>query len=67
MKTTAQSLKEKKRVKGRGREKNTVAVVVMMMMLKKRIGGDCDDDGNGDDDDWMCDLPMRIDQRRGCC
>ena len=33
----AQTLKEKRRLNGIGREKNMVAVVVIMMMLKKRI------------------------------
>jgi hypothetical protein len=35
-KTVAQTLKEKRRLNGMGREKNAVAVVVMMMMLKKK-------------------------------
>jgi len=37
MKPFIQTLKEKRRLNGIGREKNTVAVVVMMMMLKKMI------------------------------
>jgi hypothetical protein len=36
-KTVAQTLKEKRKLNGMGREKKTVAVVVMMMMLKKGI------------------------------
>ena len=37
MKPFIQTLKEKRRLNGRGREKHTVAAVNMIMMLKKRI------------------------------
>ena len=47
----AQTLKDRRRLNGRGREKSTVAEVVTMMMLKKRVGRheivyDCDNCGD---------------------
>jgi hypothetical protein len=47
----AQTLNDRRRLNGRGREKSTVAEVVTMMMLKKRVGRhemayDCDNCGD---------------------
>jgi hypothetical protein len=50
-KTMAQTLKDRRRLNGMGREKSTVTEVVTMMMLKKRVGRheivhDCDNCGD---------------------